>query len=133
MDYGIDAHIETFDADGAVENGLIFVQLKATDNIETYRLEIGDLSYPMDTRDLDYWSKEPYPAYLVLYDAQGDLAYWLYIQNYLTTHNIEVTKLTSASLSLHIPQVQMVEPGTPAQWRQDKADVVSRIGGNLHA
>jgi hypothetical protein len=35
MDYGIDAHIETFDADGAVENGLIFVQLKATDNIET--------------------------------------------------------------------------------------------------
>jgi hypothetical protein len=82
---------------------------------------------------LDYWSKEPYPAYLVLYDAQGDLAYWLYIQNYLTTHNIEVTKLTSASLSLHIPQVQMVEPGTPAQWRQDKADVVSRIGGNLHA
>lgn len=66
-DYGIDAHIERFDADGAVENGLIFVQLKATDSIEIYRLENGDLSFPMEKRDLDYWSKEPYLAYLVLY------------------------------------------------------------------
>jgi hypothetical protein len=72
-DYGIDAHIETFDADGAVENGLIFAQLKVTDNIEAYRLENADLSFPMEKRDLDYWAKEPYPAYLVLYDAQGML------------------------------------------------------------
>lgn len=135
-DYGIDAHIETFDADGAVENGLIFVQLKATDNIGTYRLENGDLSFPMDKRDLDYWSKEPYPAYLVVYDAQADAAYWLYIQNYLITRNIEVAMLTSASLSLHIPSAQTVQADTPFQWRQHKADVIStisRIAGNLHA
>jgi Domain of unknown function (DUF4365) len=132
-DYGIDAHIETFDADGAVENGLIFVQLKATDNIETYRLENGDLSFPMEKRDLDYWAKEPYPAYLVLYDAQGDVAYWLYIQNYLGTQEIDVTMVTSASLSLHIPKAQSIEAGTPAQWRQHKADVISRMGDNLHA
>jgi hypothetical protein len=132
-DYGIDAHIETFDADGAVENGLIFVQLKATDNIEAYRLENGDLSFPMEKRDLDYWAKEPYPAYLVLYDAQGDVAHWLYIQNYLATQGIEVAMVTSASLSLHIPKAQTVTAGTPAQWRQHKADVISRMGDNLHA
>jgi hypothetical protein len=131
-DYGIDAHIETFDADGAVENGLIFVQLKATDHIETYRLANGDLSFPVEKRDLDYWAKEPYPAYLVLYDAQADIAYWLYIQNYLRTQKIDADMLTSASLSLHIPKEQTVQAGTPAQWRQHKADVISRIGDNLH-
>src|SRR6266566_9255964 len=34
-------------------HGLIFVQLKATDNIETCRLTNGDLSFPIDIRDLD--------------------------------------------------------------------------------
>jgi hypothetical protein len=133
MDYGIDAHIETFDADGAVENGLIFLQLKATDNIGSHRLANGDLSFPMEKSDLDYWAKEPYPAYLVLYDAQSDVAYWLYIQNYLRTQQIDVDTLTSATLSLHIPGTQIVGAGTPAQWRQHKADVISRIGDNLHA
>ncbi len=132
QDYGIDAHIETFDGDGEVENGLIFVQLKATDTIARYRMGDGDLSFPMETRDLNYWAKEPYPAYLVLYDAPADAAYWLYIQKYLADHAIDVALVESTSLSLHIPNAQTLEPGTPALWRQHKADVISKTGGNLH-
>jgi hypothetical protein len=132
VDYGIDAHIETFDANGEIENGLIFVQLKATDNIETYRLTDGDLSFPMDIRDLDYWTKEPYPAYLVLYDAERDIAYWVYIQNYLETQAVNLSGVQSASLSLHIPSTQTVQAGTPARWRQHKADALSRMGEIPH-
>jgi hypothetical protein len=65
VDYGIDAHVETFTAEGLAENGTIFLQLKATDNISSYRVENGDLSFPMDTRDLDYWAKEHFPAYQI--------------------------------------------------------------------
>jgi hypothetical protein len=86
----------------------------------------------MAKRDLDYWTKEPYPAYLVLYDAQSDVAYWLYLQNYLRAQEIDVGMLTSATLSLHIPRTQIVEARAPARWRQHKADVISRIGDNPH-
>jgi hypothetical protein len=131
-DYGIDAHIETFDTAGAAENGMIFLQLKATDTIDTYRLANGDFSFPMDMRDPDYWAREPYPAYLVLYDAQGDVAYWLYIQSYLQTQNIAAVGMLQTTLSLHIPRSQIVGVRTPAEWRQHKAEVISRIGSNLH-
>lgn len=132
-DYGIDAHIETFDKDGAVENGLIFVQLKATDDIKNYRLENGDISFPMDTRDLNYWVKEPYPAYLVVYDAKADLANWLYIQNHLMAQGIDPAALPTLSLSLRMPSAQIVVADTPAQWRRQKEQVISRMGENLHA
>jgi Domain of unknown function (DUF4365) len=132
VDYGIDAHVETFTAEGLAENGTIFLQLKATDNISTYRVENGDLSFPMDTRDLDYWAKEPFPTYLILYDAKADVAFWLYIQNYLETEGIDVATIPTKSVSFRIPAAQTVQADTPGRWRQHKSDVISNMARIPH-
>src|SRR4051812_32165437 len=75
-DYGIDMEISTFDKNGEVEPGVIYVQVKATDDMPRMRRERA-LSLAIDERDLRAWAMRLHPVILVLYDAQRDLAYWI--------------------------------------------------------
>jgi hypothetical protein len=78
-DYGIDLMMQTFDASGEVEPGLVLLQLKATDHLKV--VSAGRLiAERLERRDLLAWLKEPMPVILVVYDAQADKAYWLHIQ-----------------------------------------------------
>jgi Domain of unknown function (DUF4365) len=80
-DYGIDLVIFTYDVNGEIENGQIYVQLKATDALR----RIGDgssIAFSLQRSDLELWLQEPMPWILIVYDAQANLAYWLYIQAY---------------------------------------------------
>jgi hypothetical protein len=47
-DYGYDAQLHTYTEAGEYENGTVYIQLKATDNLESYRLKSGTLSFPLD-------------------------------------------------------------------------------------
>ena len=79
-DYGYDALIFTYGESGEVENGYMFVQLKATDHIGKYR-KGGGFSFPVARKDVDLWQDEPFPVYLILFDASAEAAYWLYFQS----------------------------------------------------
>jgi Domain of unknown function (DUF4365) len=81
-DYGYDAQLHTYTDEGEYENGTVYIQLKATDNLEPYRLKSGTLSFPLDRRDLELWLNQVLPVILVLFDAQQEQAYWLYLQQY---------------------------------------------------
>src|SRR3954451_23753318 len=80
-DYGIDLYMETYNADGEVENGWVWFQLKATDTVKRSADGMVIL-LRLEWRDLLFLLNEFLPVVLVLYDAQEDKAYWLDVQEY---------------------------------------------------
>jgi hypothetical protein len=62
-DYGYDAFIFTFDDNGGIENGLIYVQLKATDKVRMSASHRKVL-YSISTRDIKLWQDEFMPVCL---------------------------------------------------------------------
>ena len=57
-DYGYDAELYTYNDNGEIENSPVYIQLKATNNIELYKLKSGDISFPIGKRDLELWLKQ---------------------------------------------------------------------------
>src|SRR4051794_24520585 len=78
-DYGLDLAMFTYGPDGAVEPGLVWFQLKATDKPKRPK-GTRSIAIRVERSDLDAWRKEPMPVILIVYDAPGDAAYWLYVQ-----------------------------------------------------
>jgi hypothetical protein len=81
-DYGYDLLMTTFGEEGKVDPGQVRIQVKATDQLNV-RQDVGTTSIRVDRRDLRLWIREIDPVVLVVYDAQGDRAFWLYMQPYL--------------------------------------------------
>src|SRR5262249_24470309 len=80
-DYGIDLEILTFDRAGQVEAGTILLQVKASDAL-CVRRGMTSVRFRLERSDLVLWLAELRPVILIVYDARGDVAYWLYVQSY---------------------------------------------------
>lgn len=80
-DYGYDVIVNTFDAGGYAESGEIRIQLKASDN-HNYIKKKTFISFEITRKHYELWTSELMPVFLVLYDAQDNKAYWLYVQEY---------------------------------------------------
>ena len=78
-DYGLDMRVEI--VTGEEVSGLEFaVQLKATDHLRTS----GDnVLHPCKVSTANYFLHRPEPVMYIVYDAQEDAAYWLWVQPYL--------------------------------------------------
>lgn len=131
-DYGYDGTIVTFSPNGEVDNGIIYVQLKATDSIRIHGSSPSVL-FRISKKDLDLWGSEPFPVYLVLFDAQMEIAYWLYLQNYIESNNITVRSIKSKSLEVRIAMNQSLSLASLEAWRVDKTRVLTEIGVVPHA
>ena len=82
-EYGWDATMFHFSPHtGAVENGEIRFQLKATDQLSVDR---PFATCQVETRDLHfwYWEAQRLPFILMLYDAKRNRAYWIDIRKYI--------------------------------------------------
>src|SRR5712692_9473690 len=78
-DYGLDAAVTTYNAQGEVENGVIWMQFKASDRPK--RTKDGSaFTARVQRKDLLHWMGELYPVILIIYDASQDRAFWLCIQ-----------------------------------------------------
>jgi hypothetical protein len=80
-DYGYDLSVWTYSESGEIEPGQFFVQVKATDTIKLLIKE-NRIALRLDKRDLTLWLEDFLPVFLVLYDAQADVAYWMCVQAY---------------------------------------------------
>jgi len=79
-DYGYDLQMFTFD-EGTFENGYLYLQLKATDELKT--LKGGrEISFKLSRADVNLWRRELSPVILIIWDAKQEIAYWLYVQAY---------------------------------------------------
>jgi hypothetical protein len=131
-DYGYDGSIFTYDNQGEIENGTIFIQLKATDRIKRYKNKTA-FSFRIRKKDVDFWQGEPFPVYLILFDAVSETAYWLYLQEYLRKNGITSASMKGDSVVVSIAAAQVVDVKSVRTWRADKARVLAKIGSTSHA
>jgi hypothetical protein len=129
-DYGYDLELTTFDDQGYVEQGIIHLQVKATDDLARFESNRETLNFPIDTRDRSLWQEEPMPVFLILYDALRREGYWVYLQAYFQAHSFP--QLGAKTLTVKIPKKNIVDGSTIRLMRDKKAAVLNQMGGVRH-
>ena len=127
QDYGYDLLVSTYDANGEVENGFILLQLKASDK-PSYLRTSGAVSFPVAKADLELWTTEVYPVILILYDAQREAAYWLYVQRELSRLDLRTVR---ASRAIHIPLSQALDDAAPERFADFKRRIYERLKATI--
>src|SRR5207253_3633058 len=107
-DYGLDACMTTYSAKGEVENGIVWMQIKATDQLQLLK-QASALAVRIARKDLLSWIGELYPVVLVVYDAAAEEAYWFHVQSELHGGKIFEMARSGATLTIQIPLSQRVD------------------------
>jgi hypothetical protein len=129
-DYGIDLTIRTYNEHGEVEDGFIFVQLKATERLKQLKKD-GTIPWRIDARDLQAWLNEPLPYVLIVYDVQKNVAYWLYIQAFFAQKAEFDIKKIGQSVTVHLQPINQVNPESVKKFAQYKNAVTDQIRGAI--
>jgi hypothetical protein len=122
-DYGLDVAIHTFDALGQTENGDIRCQVKATDRLPVLTgQEI--MAWRVEAADLRHWLNEPTPVILVIYDAPGDRAFWLNVQDYFERRRAELENM-GRTVTLHIPIANLLNEGAVQEFARYRDGILA--------
>src|SRR6266508_3041226 len=71
-DYGYDLLVFTYDEEGFIEPGLVYIQVKAAELLQ----QVGAAyAFDLDIRDFHLWKQEKTPVILILFDASRRRAY----------------------------------------------------------
>lgn len=122
-DYGVDLAVFTFDQDGFLESGVIWLQLKATDNLKTTR-DRKDFTVRIDRRDILAWIAERYPVILIVYDNQNEEAYWLSIHKYFS-NPVVFSKSLGETMTIRVPKKQRLNVQAIRAFAAEKAALFS--------
>lgn len=117
-DYGYDGLFHTFNEQGEYQNGIIFFQLKSTDQIqflEKKKAFVFDLS----RRDLELWLADTTTMLLILYDAQKELAYYIDLQSYFRNNAIKIAE-ERKYIRVYIPTENLFTEFVAQSFRQLK-------------
>jgi Domain of unknown function (DUF4365) len=130
-DYGIDLTIRTYDPQGQVEEGLIFVQLKATDHLKVHP-KSNTVSWRIDARDVRAWLSENLPYILIVYDAQTNVGYWLYVQAFFAEQiDFDLAKI-GKTITVHLKIEHQVSPEAIQQFAQYKRNIMQQTQGRIN-
>jgi Domain of unknown function (DUF4365) len=121
-DYGLDLVLFTFNDQGYLENGIIWMQLKATDRLK--RSRNGMILIRLDRRDVLAWISERFPVILVMYDAVADLACWLSIQTYFAGAGA-FARLRGETITVSIPTANALNEQALRDFARWKADLLN--------
>jgi hypothetical protein len=117
-DYGIDLAMATFTENGEVESGHVQFQIKATDTVRV--IEHGDaIAVRVKVADLKAWQIDVMPVILVLYDGKNDVAYWIFVQQYLDEKNVTEDDFLAEQdrVTIRIPTANRLGLGAVNQFR----------------
>ncbi len=108
QDYGLDLNMFTFSANGELENGEVWIQVKATE--QTKRLaDKAAIAWRLQQADLRHWLHQAMPVILIVYDVAADRAYWLHVQEYFEGPRRFGLTATGKSVTVHIPDDQVLD------------------------
>ena len=107
-DYGLDVSMTTFDSAGEVDNETVWLQLKATDHL-SLSADGTVARIRIESADLRYWLLEIMPVLLVLYDAAGDRAFWLDVQQYAEHEDLDADE-SGETVTIRIPVTSLLTP-----------------------
>jgi Domain of unknown function (DUF4365) len=126
-DYGVDLYMATYNVDGEMDNDFVLFQLKATDHVKR-SADNSAIRFRLDRADLDWWLAETYPVILIVYDAQADVAFWLYIQTRFERIKLSLGTSTK-SVTVHIPLTNVVNEAAIHHFAAAKAAVQAQTKG----
>jgi hypothetical protein len=127
-DYGYDLVLFTYDEQGYLEPGSVYIQLKAA---ETLQAVGSDYVFDLDIRDYNLWMLEEMPVILILFDASHRRAYWLWVQHYFSEAVARQPRKGAKTVRVRVPARQPVNRRAVASWRALKAKPRQRTGGEL--
>lgn len=130
-DYGIDLELFTFDKQGEVEEGMVQMQLKASERL-ALRSGTGTLSFRLDRADLALWLAQPMPVILILYEARTDTAYWLYVQDYFRRRKDFNLFTAGKTVTVAIPATNVVTPAAIRRFRRFRDRVLKQMRKVIH-
>jgi hypothetical protein len=125
-DYGYDLILFTYDEQGYVEPGLVWLQLKAA---ETLQAVGSHYVFDLDIRDYNLWMREDMPVILILFDASRRRAYWADVQGYFHKEATRRPKKGSKSVRVRIPKRQLLTRRALARMRELKWAARARLIG----
>ena len=101
-DYGYDLILSSFNARGEIEAGIVYLQVKATDNLPLLA-DGKTISCVVSRRDLLLWLREAFPVILVVYDGRSNRGYWLHVQAYFDRYSHADLFLAGQTINVHLP------------------------------
>jgi len=128
-DYGYDLQIYCYDDNGEFENGVIYLQLKSTDNIAKYRRTSG-YSYSFESEHLEIWINEPMPVIIVLFDAVNEKGYWVYLQSFIKNTGIS-TDAGQRVFTIRFSENNIVDIEAIRKWKEYKDRILSQLEGHI--
>lgn len=129
-DYGIDLVLSTYSSRGEIQNGPVFLQLKATD--APRRLKGGQaIAVTLRRSDLEFWLREAMPVILVLYDGSAQTAYWLYVQAHFEKQAGFHLPAVGRTVTVHLDPSQRVDESAIRQFARFRDEVLAQIGGAI--
>lgn len=127
-DYGIDLVMFTYDASGEIENGQVFIQLKATDNLNILA-DQRTIAFSLRRSDLELWLYEPMPCMLVVFDAAAKVAYWTYLQAYFESQPDFDLALSGDTITVHLRRDSVVDQAAVRRFASYRDDVLRQLDG----
>lgn len=118
--YSYDGHVFTFDETGQTEDGIFFIQVKATDHLRFSKQKNGYI-LKLDKRDLELWLDEDMPVVVVLYDAQNDTGFYLDLEAYFRENRF-LLKDMHKFMRVYIPADNHFTPESVKNLRINKND-----------
>jgi hypothetical protein len=125
-DYGVDLYMTTYTAQGEVENDFVLFQLKATDRLKRTR-DGSAVVFQLERADLDWWLVETFPVILAVYDAQADVAYWLYVQAHFAGNRGLPAR--RKHVTVHLLRANVLDEDAVRQFAAAKAAVQRQTKG----
>jgi hypothetical protein len=125
-DYGYDLVLSTYDEKGFAEEGVVYLQLKASEKLTALG---NNFVFDMDLRDYTRWMREPMPVILVLFDASKRRAYWLYIQRYFAQNPSRKPRQGAKTVRVRIPKRQVISRAAIKAIRTYKQGVLEQLEG----
>jgi hypothetical protein len=116
-DYGYDLLMFTYDEDGYLEPGSIYIQLKAAEILS--RTGSGYV-FDIDIRDYNLWMLERLPVILVLFEASRRRAYWLHVQTFFREDPARRPKTGARTVRVRVPIQNLMNRRAIAQMRSLK-------------
>lgn len=125
-DYGYDLLLFTYDNEGYVEPGLLFLQFKAAEALPTVG---SDYVYDLDVRDYNLWMQEQMPVILILFNASRRRAYWLPVQRYFQEDVNRRPRKGAKTARVRVSTQQAVNRRAVARMRKLKGEARWRVIG----
>jgi hypothetical protein len=130
-DYGIDLELFTFSKKGEVEEGVVQMQLKASERLAR-RPGAATFPFRVTRSDLALWLAQPMPVILIIYDARKDTAYWLYVQSYFRRCKGFNLFAAGKTVTIAVPTANVVTPAAVRRFARFRDRVLAQMRKVIH-